>query len=112
ALFRAVVAEAPRSPRLGQIFYRAGPQAIARVVAAQLAEAARTGEIDLHALGAEEAATLFINMARGEGLMEYLMHPESKPSAARLEHWVRLAVTTFLDAFGTTPEKRAGEIDA
>jgi hypothetical protein len=43
--------------------------------------------------------------------MEYLMHPESRPSAARLEHWVRLAVTTFLDAFGTS-QGRAGEIDA
>ncbi|MDR2364644.1 MAG: TetR/AcrR family transcriptional regulator [Zoogloeaceae bacterium] len=104
ALFRAIVAEAPRLPHLGHLFYRAGPQTITRVVAAQLTEAARRGEIDLHATGAEEAASLFINMARGEGLMEYLTHPESVPSAARMEHWARQAVAVFLAAFGRVQE--------
>jgi hypothetical protein len=39
-------------------------------------------------------------MLRGEGQMESLTHPQARPSAAQLDQWVALAVTTFLRAFG------------
>ena len=108
SLFRVVAAEAPRFPDLARRFYLAGPNIITSMVAEQLAEAARTGEIDVQYVGIDAAASHYVSMLRGEGLLECLMHPTAQPSAAQIDHWVRLAVTTFLCAFGvakTTPHR-------
>lgn len=99
-LFRVATAEAPRFPELGRRFYLAGPKAVSSLVAARLNEAAQAGEINVQAAGVEAAAGLFISMVRGEGQLESLTHPGSQPSAAQIDHWVQLAVTTFLGAFG------------
>lgn len=101
ALFRVVVAEAPRFPQAGRHFYLAGPRAVTMMVADLLSEASRAGDIDIHAIGAETAASLFIGMVRTEGQLECLLHPGSKPSAENLDRWVRLAVDTFLGRFAT-----------
>lgn len=100
ALFRVVVAEAPRFPHLGRRFYLAGPRVMAAMIAARLAEAAQAGEIDVQSVGVEAAATLFVGMLRAEGQLECLTHPDAPPSDAQLDHWVQLAVTAFLGAFG------------
>jgi AcrR family transcriptional regulator len=100
AMYRVVVAEAPRFPDLGPFFYRAGPRVVTSMVAEPLSKADRSGQIDLHSVGAEAAAALFIGMVRAEGHLEYLMHPDTRPSPVQTERWVRLAVTTFLRAFG------------
>jgi AcrR family transcriptional regulator len=100
ALFRVATAEAPRFPELGRRFYLAGPKAVTSLVAVRLSEAAQAGEINVQATGIEAAAGLFISMVRGEGQLESLTHPGSQPSAAQMDHWVQLAVTTFLGAFG------------
>ncbi|MGD7409203.1 TetR/AcrR family transcriptional regulator C-terminal domain-containing protein, partial [Ralstonia pseudosolanacearum] len=63
-------------------------------------EAAQDGEINIQAVGVEAAATLFISLVRTEGQLESLTHPDAQPSAAQLDHWVQLAVTTFMAAFG------------
>ncbi|MDR3221786.1 MAG: TetR/AcrR family transcriptional regulator [Candidatus Accumulibacter sp.] len=102
AMYRVVVAEAPRFPDLGPRFYRAGPRVVASMVAERLSEAARSGQVDLQSFGVEAVAALFIGMVRAEGHLEYLMHPDARPSAAQMDQWARLAVTTFLRAFGVT----------
>ncbi|MGU7776356.1 TetR/AcrR family transcriptional regulator C-terminal domain-containing protein [Burkholderia sp. MR1-5-21] len=108
SLFRVVAAEAPRFPNLGRQFYLAGPSVIASVVSEQLTGAAQAGEIDIQSVGIHAAAAQFISLLRGEALLECLMHPDSQPSAAQVDHWVRQAVTTFLGAFGMPrPPKRA-----
>ncbi|NPD00326.1 TetR/AcrR family transcriptional regulator [Brenneria sp. hezel4-2-4] len=99
ALFRVVVAEAPRFPQAGRHFYLAGPKVVTSMVAECLSEASRAGDIDIHAIGAETAASLFIGMVRTEGQLEGLLHPGSRPSVEQLDRWVRLAVDTFLGRF-------------
>ena len=102
ALFRVVTAEAPRSPDLGRRFYLAGPKVVTSMVAVRLTESVRAGEINIQSVGVDTAASLFISLVRGEGLMECLTHPNAQPSAAQIDHWVQLAVTTFVSAFGLT----------
>jgi AcrR family transcriptional regulator len=100
ALYRVIVAEAPRFPDLGPQFYRAGPGVVTSMVAERLGEAAQSGEIDVQSVGIEAAAVLFLGMARAEGQLECLTHPDARPSAVQTDRWVQLAVTTFLRAFG------------
>jgi AcrR family transcriptional regulator len=100
ALFRVVAAEAPRIPELGRRFYLAGPQLAVDKVATLLTEAVQAGEIDVQTIGIDAAATLFLSLVRGKGLLECLTHPNARPSEAQIDHWVQLAVTGFLRAFG------------
>lgn len=102
ALFRVVVAEAPRFPELGRQFYLAGPKVIADMIAAKLELADAQGAIQLHGLGAAGAAGLFISLLRGESQLECLTHPQSRPSEAQRDHWVSLAVRIFLAAVCST----------
>jgi TetR/AcrR family transcriptional regulator, mexJK operon transcriptional repressor len=100
ALFRVVMAEAPRFPELGRVFYLAGPRVSTEVVASHLRVAVQAGELDLQSVGVEQAAILFLSLLRGEGQMVCLTHPESTPSAAQIDHWVNVATQTFVAAFG------------
>lgn len=100
ALMRVTVAEAPRFPDLARRFYLAGPKVVNRLIAGQLEAAASAGEIDVQAVGVENAATLFSSLLRGEGQLECLTHPDARPSTEQLDRWARLAVSTFLGAFG------------
>jgi AcrR family transcriptional regulator len=103
-LFRVTVAEAPRFPELARKFYLAGPQPLYEIVAAHLDEAAGRGEMDFSAVGRDVAASLFVNLVRGELQLQCLTHPGSVPSAAQRDLWARAAVTTFVRAYG----RRAG----
>ncbi|MDR2451612.1 MAG: TetR/AcrR family transcriptional regulator [Candidatus Accumulibacter sp.] len=100
ALYRVVVAEAPRIPKLGRRFYLAGPQVATSILAEHLSEAARAGEIDVQSVGIEAAAALFLGMVRAEAQLECLTHPDARPSALQVDRWVQVAVTAFLRAFG------------
>ncbi|MEM5432074.1 TetR/AcrR family transcriptional regulator [Cupriavidus oxalaticus] len=99
-LFRVVVADAPRFPELARKFYLAGPNTLNEIVAAHLDEAAGRGETDFSAVGRDVAASLFVNLVRGELQLQCLTHPGSVPSAAQRDLWARAAVTTFVRAFG------------
>jgi len=111
ALYRVIVAEASRFPELGRRFYLAGPKLVIGRVAALLTEAARAGEIDVQTLGVEAAASWFLGLVRGDVHLEYLTHPDARPSAAQMDRCVQLAVTGFLGAFGAAskPPARAGD---
>ncbi|KVR77068.1 TetR family transcriptional regulator [Burkholderia vietnamiensis] len=99
ALYRMIAAEAPRFPELGRRFYLAGPAAINNIVAETLEVAASKGELDLGSIGLDSAASLFVNMVRGEAQMQCVMHPDAPASAAQRDRWAKDAVTTFLRAF-------------
>lgn len=99
ALFRVVAAESPRFPELGRRFYLTGPSVGLALTAKQLGKAAQNGEIDLHSVGADAAASLFLSMVRGHAQLEGLTHPDTCPSAVQKDYWVQIAVTTFLAAF-------------
>jgi AcrR family transcriptional regulator len=100
ALNRVVMAAVPKFPELGRRFYLAGPQVITSMLGKRLGEAAQIGEIDVQSIGVEAAATLFLSMVRAQAQMECMTHPDTRPSAAQKDYWVRIAVTTFLAAFG------------
>lgn len=102
ALKRVVMAETPKFPELGRRFYLAGPKVAASMIAEQLNQAARHGEIDVQSIGVDAAATLFLSMVRAQAQLECMTHPGTRPSAAQKDNWVQIAVTTFLAAFGAT----------
>ncbi|SEL38978.1 transcriptional regulator, TetR family [Roseateles sp. YR242] len=103
ALFRVVVAEAPRFPELARHFYLRGPRLMAAAVVERLTVAVQQGEIDVQAIGLDAAASIFVALVRSEGQLECLTHPAARPSEIQLDTWVRLAVETFLAAYGTQP---------
>ncbi|WP_244185514.1 TetR/AcrR family transcriptional regulator [Ectopseudomonas oleovorans] len=104
ALFRVVIAEGQRFPRLARTFYLAGPQVMTTMVAEQLANAAASGEVDLGEIGRETAANLFINLVRGEPQLQCLTHPDAAPSSAQIDQWANAAVVTFMRAYGRGDE--------
>jgi TetR/AcrR family transcriptional regulator, mexJK operon transcriptional repressor len=99
ALYRAMASEAPRFPELGRRFYLAGPGAMNHAVAETLEAAESRGEVDLGGIGRDSAASLFVNMVRGEALMQCLTHPDSPASAVQRARWAKEAATAFLRAF-------------
>jgi AcrR family transcriptional regulator len=101
ALFRVIIGEAPRFPQLARRFYRVGPHAMNAIVARHLEKASHAGELDVACVGLETAAATFNNLVRSEAHIQCLTHPSSTPSAAQQDHWINLAVLTFLRAFGT-----------
>lgn len=109
ALFRVVVAEAPRFPDLARTFYLAGPQVIANVVADHLAVAMASDEVDLAEVGREAAANLFINLVRAGPQLQCLTHPGASPSAAQMDQWTNEAVSTFMRAYGRDGGQAASE---
>lgn len=104
AVFRVVIGEAPRFPKLARTFYLAGPQVMTTMVAEQLANAAASGEVDLGEIGRETAANLFINLVRGEPQLQCLTHPDAAPSSAQIDQWANAAVMTFMRAYGCGEE--------
>ena len=70
ALLRVIIAEVPRQPELGRVYYEAGPAACRRRMAAYLACQAERGA--LHIPNPEAAATLFFHMLVGERQMRSL----------------------------------------
>jgi AcrR family transcriptional regulator len=100
ALYRTVVAEAPRFPELGRIFYLAGPGAMNGIAAEALATAEARGQLELGGIGHAAAAALFVNMVRGEAQMQSLTHPATPAPAPQRDLWAEDAVQAFLRAFG------------
>lgn len=100
ALVRVVTAEAPRFPELARTFWEKGPRVYCAIVAEHLERAVKDRELQLKAATAQEAATLFFSLVRGEAQLQCLMQPERRPSAAQKKRWAELAVETFLRAFG------------
>jgi hypothetical protein len=112
ALFRVAVGEAPRFPDLARTFYQAGPRVIRTMVAEHLASAAASREIDVSVLGVDVAAGVFVTLVRGDSYIRYLTHPDATPTAAELDEWVEIAVTTFLRAYGSkrrVPRRAKGD---
>jgi len=105
ALYRVVVAEAPRFPELARRFYIAGPGAMNSIVAELLDGALSKDELDFSSVGRDAAAALFVNMVRGEAQMQCLTHPNSQPSAAQRDRWANEAVASFLRAFRKSKEQ-------
>jgi hypothetical protein len=97
--FRLIVAEAARSPEIGEIFYNAGPRMGAERVAELLAGMASAGHLDLD--DPLEAAHQFLGMVQNRYFKARLCNAIPELTAKQIEDEAGLAVRTFLRAFGT-----------
>ena len=95
SLFRILVAEAPRVPELGQLFYDRGPGRTVRRLAEYLAEATERGE--LHCDDPRCAARLFLGAVVSQYHLQRLVLPNwKKPGEREVQTHVEAAVTMFL----------------
>ena len=96
-LYRVVVAEAPREPELGRIFYEQGPGRVISRLSDYLARSTRRGE--LRALDPDLAARLFLGAVVTYCQMLRLVTKASFTEAELLAH-ANEAVNLFLARYG------------
>ncbi|MBO0751075.1 MAG: TetR/AcrR family transcriptional regulator [Bradyrhizobiaceae bacterium] len=100
-MYRIVVAEAPRFPELGRIFYDSGPAVMIDRIAAILRRATDRGLLDVQ--DPHIAAIQFISLVRGElALARALNLPKASKNPA---DYIRASVDLFLAGY------RAGKVD-
>ena len=97
ALFRAVVAEAPRFPGLAKTFYDAGPASILPVIAEAVNRALQKHELAVNGCEPLRLATDFITVLRGKSQMYCLLHPDFIPDQNTIAEWVNEAVDILLN---------------
>jgi TetR/AcrR family transcriptional repressor of mexJK operon len=97
-IFRLMMMESQRFPRLGKHFYLTGPKSTADLVESWLARAQARGtlRVDNPALAAEH----FIGMIRGDLHLRCLLGVTKPPSPAQLERYVASTVKGFLEGYG------------
>lgn len=98
AIHRVVVAEAPRFPELGVVFYRAGCATMKARLEAYLRQAVARGELAVP--DPASATTQFVGLIRGDLQLRCLLDPSLRPSPAEIDHHARAAADVFLAAYG------------
>ncbi len=98
--FRLIVAEAERSPEIGQTFYNAGPRQGVIWVAELLEGMARNGDLDLDGQDPQEAAHQFLGLVQNRYFKARLCNAIPELTDKQVEDEAALATRTFLRAFG------------
>ena len=101
SLYRVVIAEAPRFPTLGHMFYNSGPKVVKAMVADCLTQAHNAKEIDLNNINISEATDVFVTLLRSELHLICLTHPDQPLNSATIDRWVDIAINTFLRSYGS-----------
>jgi TetR/AcrR family transcriptional regulator, mexJK operon transcriptional repressor len=102
SMFRVVLAETPRTPALGALFYSAGPGAILERLTEYLRVETARGE--LRCRRPAQAARLFLGAVMANHHLLVLVAPPEKPITDRdLHAHVRAAVALFLARYGKGP---------
>lgn len=96
AIFRTCLAEATRFPHLAHLFYKAGPLKIAELVSEHLKKASKNDNFNFQQFGYLTSAQLFLSLLRGDIHVEYLTHPDAKPTKMQIESSTQNAVKIFL----------------
>jgi TetR/AcrR family transcriptional repressor of mexJK operon len=94
-MYRIVVAEAPRFPELGRIFYESGPKVMIDRIAGVLRRAGERGLLDVD--DARIAAIRFISLIRGELHLTRILGLKS--SAKNTADYVEGSVDLFLTGY-------------
>jgi TetR/AcrR family transcriptional repressor of mexJK operon len=99
ALYRIILGEVTRFPRLGEVFWRAGPERQRIQIEAFLksAVAASTLALDDTRLAAEQ----FVSLVRGDVQLHHLLRLEADADRRGISVAVDGAVATFLQAFAS-----------
>ena len=103
ATFRLIVAEAQRSPQIGQAFYESGPHRGLNYLAGYLAKASEQGRLripDPHL-----AAHQFIGLCQNRLMKARLCNAIPEPTKEEIEREVTAAAGTFLAAFGADSDR-------
>ena len=95
AMYRIIIAEAPRQPEIGEAFHAAGPAVGLAAVAAHLADLDRRGELLVP--DPAQAAALFLGMLKGELFLRRILGLAPDPLSP--EAVVRAAVDVVLRAY-------------
>jgi AcrR family transcriptional regulator len=95
---RAVMAIADRKPNAGRTFYETGPAVGIAKLRAYFEAEVEAGRLDIE--DCEVAAAQFMESCHATMLKPMLFNFATPPSPERIEHVVRIAVTTFMAAYG------------
>jgi TetR/AcrR family transcriptional repressor of mexJK operon len=99
SLFKMVVAEAARTPELGDLFYERGPGLMVERLTQYLAEASARG--DLHCDDPAVAARLYLGAVVSQFHLRRLFQSAWKPPTEKeIGRHVKAAVSMFLAQFG------------
>jgi AcrR family transcriptional regulator len=109
SLFSIVVAEAPRAPELGAIFYSQGPGTTLNRLTAYLRSA--TARRELRCRQPARAAKLFLGaVVANYHLLSLIGQPAARITDSDMRSHVRSAVAMFVARYGALPLRRgAGE---
>ena len=102
ALYRIILAEVTRFPRLGEVFWRAGPERQRLQIEAFLKSAIASGTLAL--TDTRLAAEQFVSLVRGDIQLRHLLRLAADADRRGMGAAVENAVATFLRAF----ERRNG----
>ena len=105
ALYRLVAGESGRSPHLGDIFYRTGPQAVTTRVAAFFRSAAARGQLETD--DPEQLAHFFVHALRGDHHNRVLFNPTRMPTPQEIDRHIDFVVRTLLRCCRPTSDKPA-----
>lgn len=101
-MYRIVVAEAPRFPELGRIFYDSGPNVMISRIADILHRATERGLLKLR--DPRNAAIQFISLIRGELHLTRVLGLKS--ASKNSDEYVEASVDLFLAGYGPDKKKR------
>ena len=101
ALYRIIIAEVTRFPRLGEVFWRAGPERQRLQIEAFLKSAIASGTLAL--TDTRLAAEQFVALIRGDVHLRHLLRLEADADRRGIGAAVEAAVATFLRAFERRP---------
>jgi TetR/AcrR family transcriptional regulator, mexJK operon transcriptional repressor len=104
ALYRIIVGEVTRFPRLGEVFWRAGPERQRLQIETFLKSAIASGTLVL--TDTKLAAEQFVSLVRGDIQPRHLLRLEADADPGGIDVAVEGAVATFLRAFETRNARR------
>ena len=96
---RTVVAIADRMPEIGKVFYETGPAVGIARLASYLRAQAEAGVLAIADF--EVAAAQFMDACQSTLFKPVLFNFRAAPKAEQIDHVVRIAVRTFMAAYGT-----------
>lgn len=98
-IYRIVVAEAPRNPELGRIFFEQGPRVVTQRLVAILEAQAKAGHLAVDDPLA--AAQEFLGMLHGKFHLPCVLGVAAQPPLEELAGAAERVVRTFLKVYGT-----------
>ncbi|MFM9841917.1 MAG: TetR/AcrR family transcriptional regulator [Dongiaceae bacterium] len=103
-LQRLIAMEAPRYPRIGELFWNAGPKRVCDDFVRFLRDRIAAG--DVAAMDEQQVAGHFFAMLKGLPHMHALIMPTARPTPGELDRHVAAVVDAFLRAWGAPKGSR------